>query len=115
MVREGPLPPCIVLDETWIKVGGRNAWIFTAIDPLTWKIIYLEPFFRRDEHTTTEFLQHLAEAYGSWPKEVITNGGSWYRAAVPFWSWKKRFLWRWCEEGYAPQSRASLESFSRGG
>jgi transposase-like protein len=88
------------------KVGGKSAWIFTAIDPLTWRIIYLEPFFKRDEHTTTEFLEHLAKAYGSWPKEMITDGGSWYRAAVPFWSWKK-FLWRVVRGGL----RSSIEGF----
>jgi len=106
-VWEGPLPSCIVIDETWVKVGGRSAWIFTAIDPFSWRIIYLEPFFTRSEETTSEFLKHLAEAYGSWPKEVITDGGSWYRAAVPLWSWKEKFLWRVVRGGL----RSSIEGF----
>ena len=85
-----------LVDETWVKVGGRSAWIFTAIDPFT-----------RSEETTSKFLKHLAQAYGSWPKEVITDGGSWYRAAVPVWNWKKEFLWRVVRGGL----RSSIEGF----
>ena len=77
----GPLPPVIVVDETWVRVKGKDAWIHVALDPRTLRIIYLKSFFRRDEYTTDLFLEHLVEEYGKWPREVITDGGSWYRAA----------------------------------
>ena len=78
---QGLLPPVIVVDVTWVKVGEKEAWIYVALDPRTLKVIYLEPFFVRDEGNTNAFLEHLVEAYGEWLKEVITDGGPWYRAA----------------------------------
>ena len=30
---QGPLPLVIVVDETWVKVGGKEAWIYVALDP----------------------------------------------------------------------------------
>ena len=81
-LHQGPLPPVIVVDETWVKVGGKEAWIYVALDPHTLKVVYLEPFFVRDEGNTNAFLEHLVEAYGEWPKEVITDGGPWYRAVA---------------------------------
>jgi len=35
-----------------------------ALDPRTLKVVYLEPFFVRDEGNTNAFLEHLVEAYG---------------------------------------------------
>ncbi len=35
----------IVVDETWVKVGGKEAWIYVVLDPRPLKVIYLEPFF----------------------------------------------------------------------
>lgn len=78
-----PLPPKIVVDETWVKVSGRDCWIFAAIDPKTWRVTYVEPHFKRDGKTTEQFFQHIAEIYGEWPYEVITDGGSWYRMVLP--------------------------------
>jgi len=108
-VRKGrdPLPPRIVLDETWVQVGARPAWIFTALDPATWKILYVEPFFSRNEQTTLEFLEHLAQLYGAWPKEIITDGGVWYRAVLPWLGWKKKFEWRVVRGGV----RSAIEGF----
>ncbi len=42
----------IVVDETRVKVKVKDARIYVALYTRTLKIIYLEPFFRRDEHTT---------------------------------------------------------------
>ena len=39
----------------------------------------------RDEGNTNAFLEHLVEAYGKWPKHMITDGGPWYKAAFSFW------------------------------
>ena len=55
-LHRGPLPPIIVVDETWVKVGGKEAWIYVALDPRTLKVVYLEPFFVRDEGNTNAFL-----------------------------------------------------------
>ncbi len=51
------IPPTLVLDEMWVKVGGRDCWIFTALDPETWQVIYLEPFFQRDAKSVRAFIQ----------------------------------------------------------
>ena len=40
-LHRGPLPPVIVVDETWVKVGGKEAWIYVALDPRTLKVVYL--------------------------------------------------------------------------
>ena len=32
-LHRGLLPPVIVVDETWVKVGGEEAWIYVALDP----------------------------------------------------------------------------------
>ncbi len=29
--------------------GAKEAWIYVALDPRTLKVVYLEPFFVRDE------------------------------------------------------------------
>ncbi len=65
--------------------GGKEAWIYVALDPRTLKVVYLEPFFMEDEGNTNAFLEHLVEAYGKWQKHMITDGGPWYKAAFPFW------------------------------
>ena len=48
-LHRGLLPPVIVVDETWVKVGGKEAQVYVALDPHTLKVVYLEPFFVRDE------------------------------------------------------------------
>jgi len=108
-VRKGrdPLPPRIVIDETWVQVGSRHAWIFTAIDPKSWKILYVEPFFSRNEQTTLEFLEHLAQLYGAWPQEIISDGGGWYKAVLPWLGWKKKFEWQVVRGGV----RSAIEGF----
>ncbi|RLE29641.1 hypothetical protein DRJ27_04385, partial [Candidatus Acetothermia bacterium] len=106
-LHQGPLPPVIVVDETWVKVGGKEAWIYVALDSRTLKVVFLEPFFVRDEANTNAFLEHLVEAYGEWPKEVITDGGPWYRAAFSFWQVEGKITWRVVRGG----ERSVLEGF----
>ena len=48
-LHRGLLPPVIVVDETWVKVGGKEAQVYVALDPHTLKVVYLEAFFVRDE------------------------------------------------------------------
>ena len=78
-----------------------------ALDPRTLKVVYLEPFFVRDEANTNAFLEHLVEAYGEWPKEVITDGGPWYRAAFSFWQVEGKITWRAVRGG----ERSVIEGF----
>ena len=33
----GLLPPVIVVDETWVKVGGKEAQVYVALDPTLWR------------------------------------------------------------------------------
>ncbi len=40
-LHRGPLPPVIVVDETWVKVGAKEAWIYVVLDPRTLKVVYL--------------------------------------------------------------------------
>ncbi len=79
-----------------------------AMDPRTSRIIYLEPFFRRDEHTTDLFPEHLVEGYGKWPR--ITDGGSWYRAAFSFWQIEGKIRWKVVRGG----GRSVIEGFFGG-
>jgi len=79
---QGEMPQQIIVDETWVKVGGRSCWIFTAIDPKGWRVLYLEPFFERDSWSALSFLRGLRELYGAWPKEVVVDGAEWWATAL---------------------------------
>ena len=61
ILNSGSLLPLVVVDESWVRVKGKDARIHVALNPRTLRIIYLEPFFRRDEYTTNLFLEHLVE------------------------------------------------------
>jgi len=39
------IPARIVVDWTWVQVGFRSCWIFAAIDPKSWGLLYLRPTF----------------------------------------------------------------------
>ncbi len=47
------------------------------------------------------------EGYGEWPREVITDGGSWYRAAFLFWQIEGRISWKVVRGG----GRSVVEGF----
>ena len=78
----GKMPSRIVVDETWVKVGGRSCWIFTALDPQTGRVLYLEPFWERDSWSAVAFLQALGEHYGALPQEVVVDGAEWWAIAL---------------------------------
>ena len=71
------MPRQIVVDETWVQVRSKGCWIFTALDPRTWQVLYLEPFWERDSWSAYAFLQALKEHYGKLPKEVVVDGADW--------------------------------------
>ena len=77
-----------------------------ALDPRTLKVVYLEPFFVRDEGNTNAFLEHLVGTYGQWPKLVITDGG-WLWAAFSFWQVEGKITWKVVRGG----ERSVLEGF----
>jgi len=64
-LHQSPLPPVVVVDESWVRVGERGLGSMWPWIPA--------PFFVRDEANTNAFLEHLVEAYGEWPKLVITE------------------------------------------
>ena len=78
----GEMPRRILVDETWVKVGGRSGWIFTALDPQTGRVLYLEPFWERDSWSAVAFLQALWEHYGALPQEVVVDGADWWAIAL---------------------------------
>ena len=69
-------------------------------------MVYLESFFMEDEGNTNAFLEHLVEAYGKWPKHMITDGG-WLWAAFSFWQVKGVIRWRVIKGG----ERSVIEGF----
>ena len=60
----------------------------------------------RDEGTAEAFLEHLVEAYGEWPREVITDGGLLW-AAFSFWQVEGKITWRVVRGG----ERSVIEGF----
>ena len=69
-------------------------------------MVYLEPFFVRDGDNTNVLLEHLVEAYGKWPKHMITDGG-WLWAAFSFWQVEGVIRWRVIKGG----ERSVIEGF----
>jgi len=49
------LPFMIVVDETCVKVGGKDAWIYVTLDPHTIKAILLEPLSAGMKEAPTPF------------------------------------------------------------
>ncbi len=49
----------------------------------------------------------LVEAYGEWPREVITDGGGWLWAVFSFWQVEGKITWRIVRGG----KRSVIEGF----
>ncbi len=92
-LHRGLLPPGIVVDETWVKVGGKEAWVYVALDSRTLKVVYLRAFLCEGRRQTDAFLEHLVEAYREWLREVIADGG-WLWAAFSFWQVEGKVAWK---------------------
>lgn len=78
----GQVPERLVVDETYVKVGGHTCWIFAAIDPATRRVLYLQAFRDRGLWHTCEFFQELERIYGRWTQQAIVDGGPWYQGAL---------------------------------
>ena len=70
-----PLPGRIVVDWTRVKVGSRRCWIFTALDPKNWRLLYLWSTFSPDGWEVERHLLEMHELYGNWPQEVLSDHG----------------------------------------
>jgi transposase-like protein len=68
----------VVADETEVKIGDRQVYLWAAICPETWKIAYLMLSYDRSNFTTYLFFRRLIALHGKKPKLVITDGGPWY-------------------------------------
>ena len=60
-----------------------------------------------DFDSRNDFLEHSVKAYGEWPKEMITEGGSWYRVAFSVWQVEGLIAWRVVRGG----ERSAIEGF----
>lgn len=73
-----------MVDWTWIQVGSRDCWIFSAIDPKNWRLLYLYPTFYRDGWEAQQCFRKLYQIYGKWPKEVLSDYGEEFGVGLTF-------------------------------
>ena len=67
---------CFMVDETWIRVGSQEAWLWLAFEP--YGRFFLGFYISRNRNILTAelFLQGLIDRYGRHP--VHSDGASWY-------------------------------------
>jgi len=67
---------CFLVDETWVKVGSQEAWLWLAFEP--YGRCFLGFYLSRTRNILTAelFLQSLIDRYGRRP--VYSDGASWY-------------------------------------
>ena len=70
---------CFLVDQTWIKVGGQEAWLWLAFEP--YGRFFLGFYLSRTRNILTAelFLQGLIDRYGR--RRVYSDGADWYPAA----------------------------------
>ena len=71
-----------VIDETQLKVGSENIWLWVAIEPKNKRILALSIFKERNMFVAERFMSRLIKAHGNHP--VSTDGGTWYPQACKF-------------------------------
>ena len=69
----------ILVDETMIRIGRREAWVWIAFDPLHRQFLGFRMSYRRNILDAYCFIRHLKSRYGN--KPVWTDEGSWYPEA----------------------------------
>lgn len=67
---------CFMVDETWIRVGGQEAWLWLAFEPYGRFFLGFHLSRTRNILTAQLFLQRLIDRYGMHP--VWTDAGEWY-------------------------------------
>jgi len=70
---------CFLVDETWIKIGSQEAWLWLAFEP--YGRFFLGFYLSRTRNILTAelFMQSLIDRYGRHP--VYSDGADWYPAA----------------------------------
>jgi putative transposase len=64
------------VDETWVKVGSQEAWLWLAFEPYGRWFLGFRLSRTRNILTAELFLQTLIDRYGRHP--VYTDEGDWY-------------------------------------
>gem|GEM_PF-647714 len=69
----------ILIDETMIRIGGREAWVWIAFDPLHRQFLGFRINRQRNILDAYYFIRHLRSRYGR--KPIWTDEGTWYPEA----------------------------------
>ena len=77
-VWQGPLPQTIVVDETVLRTGWGNRWLYSALDPKTRRVVFMRGYAQRTFLQTLDFFRELIRIYRKYPQRVIVDGGPWY-------------------------------------
>ncbi|MEM2896893.1 MAG: DDE-type integrase/transposase/recombinase [Candidatus Bathyarchaeia archaeon] len=75
---------CVLIDETQIKIGDKEAWVWLAFEPYRKAFLGFHISFTRNSLDAWIFLKRLRRRYGF--KPIYTNGGPWYHLA-----WKELY------------------------
>jgi|SRR5918995_1200326 putative transposase len=68
-----------VIDETMIQIGGNEAWLWIAIEPVRSTVLGVYLSRHRNMLVAEAFLSSLIEIYGR--RTVYSDGGTWYPEA----------------------------------
>jgi len=69
----------ILIDETMIRIGGREAWVWVAFDLLHRQFLGFRICYQRNILYEYYFIRHLRSRYGR--KPIWTDEGIWYHEA----------------------------------
>ncbi len=69
----------ILIDETMIRVRGREAWVWVAFEPAHRQFLGFRVSYGRNTLDAYLFIRHLRSRYGR--KPVWTDEGAWYPEA----------------------------------
>ncbi|MEM3522597.1 MAG: DDE-type integrase/transposase/recombinase [Candidatus Bathyarchaeia archaeon] len=70
---------CVLIDETQIKIGNKEAWVWLAFEPYRKAFLGFHISFTRNSLDAWLFLKRLKRKYGF--KPIYKNGGPWYHLA----------------------------------
>jgi transposase-like protein len=70
----------ILIDETMIRIGGREAWVWIAFEPAHRQFLGFRISYQRNILDAYYFIRHLRSRYGR-KKPIWTDEGTWYPEA----------------------------------
>ncbi len=79
LVRE--VCPCVVVDETAVKINGEWFWVYAAIDTETKLLLAIAVFDQHNTNSAAEFLSALAEKHDLSDTVSLVDGYG-YRTAL---------------------------------